>query len=253
MRLLLRIFLGVALFLSASLLRAETIPPKPTRYFEDHAQLVSASTAEALNRRLEQFERDTSNQVLVVTYPRMDTASSVEDYTVRIAQAWQVGQKDRKNGVVLFVFKADHQTYIQVGYGLEAVLPDALAFTIVRDEINPRFRNGDYAGGLSAGINSIMAASRGEYRGAGRTQNQRRGSAHGFSSLIAFFVILIFAGLNYRRSAGGVYGNRRLGGGWFPPMGGGGGWGGGSSGGGDGGGFSSGGGSFGGGGAGGKW
>jgi len=221
------------------------------RYFEDNARLVSASTAQALNRRLEQFERDTSNQFLVVTYPRMDSASSVEDYTVRVAQAWQVGQKERKNGVVLFVFKEEHQTYIQVGYGLEAVLPDALAFTIVRDEINPRFRNNDFAGGLSAGINSIISATRGEYRGTGRTQNQRRGGAHGFSPLIGFIVVLIIVGLNFRRSRGGVYGNRRMGGGFFPPIGGGGGWGGGSSGG--GGGFSSGGGSFGGGGAGGKW
>jgi uncharacterized protein len=246
------VLFALGLFLSAGWLRSETIPPKPTRYFNDYAGLVSAGTAETLNRRLEQFERDTSNQVLVVTYPKRDSASSLEDYTVRVAQAWQVGQKDRKNGAVLFVFKAEHETYISVGYGLEAVLPDALCSTIIRDEINPRFRNLDFAGGLSAGINSIMAATRGEYQGTGRTQNQRRGGTHGFSTLAVFLVVLIVMGLNARRSRGGVYGNTRgLGGGWFPPMGGGGGWGGGSSGG-DGG-FSSGGGSFGGGGAGGKW
>jgi len=249
------IFFFVALFIGALGLQAETLPPRPEYYFNDYTHLVSSRTAQILNQRLEQFERETSNQILVATFQKMDTASSVEDYTVRIAQAWGVGQKDRKNGAILFVFKDDHQTYIQVGYGLEGALPDALCSTIIREEINPRFRNGDFAGGLSAGINSIMAATRGEYHGTGITQAARRGANNGFGSLAIVVIVLVIAGLNFRRARRGYYGNtgRWGGGGWFPPFGGGsgGGWSGGGGGG--GGNFSSGGGSFGGGGAGGKW
>ncbi|MBV9009511.1 MAG: TPM domain-containing protein, partial [Verrucomicrobia bacterium] len=78
---------------------AETIPPKPDKYFNDYAGVVSPGVAERLNLQLAQFERDTSDQVLVAVYRKMESDSSIDDYTQRIAQAWGVGQKDRRNGV----------------------------------------------------------------------------------------------------------------------------------------------------------
>ena len=97
-------FFAVALLTAALTGRAaEVIPPKPDRYFNDYAGVVSPAVADRLNLQLAQFERDTSNQVLVVVYPKMQSDSSIEDYTRRVAQAWGVGQKDRRNGVVLFV------------------------------------------------------------------------------------------------------------------------------------------------------
>ena len=83
---------------------------------------------------LAQFERESSNQILVAIYPRMQSASSVEDYTVRVAQAWRVGQKARNNGVVLFVFQESRDVRIVTGYGLEGVLPDAIAKRIISDD-----------------------------------------------------------------------------------------------------------------------
>src|SRR5204863_8449176 len=109
---------------------AETIPPKPDRYFNDYAGVVSRGVGERLNTQLAQFERDTSNQVLVVVYRKMESDSSIDDYTRRVAQAWEVGQKDRRNGVVLFVFADDRKMFIQVGYGLEGALPDGTGFDI---------------------------------------------------------------------------------------------------------------------------
>jgi len=242
----------------------EVMPAAPKQYFNDYAHVVSPATAARLNQTLEQFERDTSDQILVVVYPKMQSDSSVEDYTVRVAQSWKVGQKGRDNGAVLFVFIQDRKMLLQVGYGLEGALPDALAKRIIETEIKPRFRNGDYDGGLSAGVTAILAATRGEYKGTGATVAESRGQSSA-GPVILFVVIFGIFGLFILASAMNT-GRRRRYGGWGWTMGGGGfsssSWGGGgfSSGswGGGGGGFSSGGfsgggGSFGGGGAGGSW
>ena len=153
---------------------AEIIPPKPAGYFTDYAGVVSKEAALRFNEKLAQFERDTSNQVLVVVFRKMESNSSIEDYTQRVAQAWGVGQKDRRNGAVLFVFVENRNMFLQVGYGLEGVLPDVTAFDITERHIKPRFRNNDYEGGLAAGIDLICKAIRGEYKGTGRTKRRHQ-------------------------------------------------------------------------------
>ena len=148
---------------------AEVIPPAPARYFNDYANAVPPATAAQLNQKLEDFERSTSSQILVAIFPKMQSDSSIEDYTVRVAQSWRVGQKAKNNGAVLFVFMQDHKMYLQVGYGLEGAMPDALCKRIIANEITPRFKAGDYGGGLSAGVTAILAAAKGEYKGTGQT------------------------------------------------------------------------------------
>ena len=125
--------------------------------------------------QLDQFERQTSNQILVAVYPRMQSDSSIEDYTVRVAQSWHAGRKGRDNGAVLFVFVQDRTMYIQTGYGLEGALPDALCKRIIDDEIAPAFTQGDYDGGLQAGVEAILAAAKGEYHGNGADRRRRCG------------------------------------------------------------------------------
>ena len=250
-------FFAVVLLTAAVTCRAaEVIPPKPDRYFNDYAGVVSPAVADRLNTQLAQFERDTSNQVLVVVYPKMQSNSSIEDYTRRVAQAWGVGQKDRRNGVVLFVFVDDRKMFIQVGYGLEGALPDVTAFDITERHIKPRFRVKDYDGGLTVGVDLIRKAIRGEYKGSGRT-NAERGSrsneSGGTAGLLVFLfaLVLFFVFVRVSRRRGGYrysgLGGPMITGGW-----GGSGWSSGSSDGGFGS-FSSGGGSFGGGGAGSSW
>src|SRR5262249_6327428 len=145
----------------------EVIPPAPGQYFNDYAHVASTAVAARLNKTLEDFERQTSDQILVAVYPKMESDSSIEDYTVRAAQSWKVGQKGKDNGAVLFVFVQDRRMFIQVGYGLEGALPDALAKRIIETEIKPRFRAGDFDGGLNAGVTAILSAVRGEYKGTG--------------------------------------------------------------------------------------
>ncbi len=232
---------------------AEVIPPKPDRYFNDYAGVVSKEAAYRFNEQLAQFERETSDQVVVAVFPKMQSDSDVADYTQRLAQAWGVGKKERRNGVVLFVFIQDRKMFIQVGYGLEGALPDITAFDITEYHIKPLFRNGDYQAGLATGIDLICKAIRGEYKGSGKTAaEQHHGSgAPSLLFFIIFVVVLIIISRVMRRLGGYGYSSGR-GGPIFLPTGGGGGW---SSGGGGGGfsGFSGGGGSFGGGGAGSSW
>jgi uncharacterized protein len=258
----------IALFFTHAF-AAEVIPPVPPNHFNDFAGVVRRETATQLNRELAQFERDTSNQIVVAVYPRMQSASSVEDYTVRVAQQWGVGQRDRRNGAVLFVFQQSRDVRIVTGYGLEGALPDALAKRIIEEEIVPRFRAGDFDAGLTAGVRAMMAAVRGEYRGTGKTaadtgaRARSRGIGQSGITLLLMFAFMIFGALRARSRRNLVYGRRGRrtmwgnggpwigGGGWGGGGGfGGGGWGGGGGGGGS---FSGGGGSFGGGGAGGKW
>ena len=231
----------------------EVIPPAPTAYFNDYAHVVSAGTAAQLNKTLEDFERQSSDQIVVAVFPKMQSDSSVEDYTVRVARSWQAGLKDKNNGAVLFVFVQDHKLFLQTGYGLEGVLPDALCKRIIDEQISPRFKAGDFDGGLTAGVQAIISAVKGEYKGTGTTvaeQLQRLKQILPVIFVIAIFVLIFIVFLRGGNFRGG-YSTWTIGSGGSS-----GGWGGGgfSSGGGfSGGGFSGGGGSFGGGGAGGSW
>lgn len=254
------LFLASALLAGTCLPAAERLPPAPPRHFNDYAGVVSRPVADQLDARLVQFERESSNQLLVVIYPRMESDSSVEDYTVRVAQAWKVGQAARDNGAVLFSFMQERQLYLQVGYGLEGVLPDATAKQIIEREIVPRFRAGDIDGGMTAAVNAMIAATKGEYKGTDRTRAETRGTNPVGPLALGIILVVIWIAFSFARrglNRPSVFMNPRrrmivatspwwLGGG-----GSGGNWGGGSGGG--GGGFSGGGGSFGGGGAGGKW
>jgi len=234
---------------------AEVIPPKPAGYFNDYAGVVSKDAALRFNQQLAQFERETSNQVVAAVFPKMQSDSDVADYAQRIAEAWGVGSKAQRNGVVLFVFIADRKASIQVGYGLEGVLPDITAFDIRQNHINPHFRNGDYEGGLAEGIDSIFKAIRGEYKGTGKTVRERQGKGNSFAGNLIFFplfAIFLFFISRLKPRRGYHYSSSGAGWGWSFGSGGGSG-GGGSSGGGGFSGFSGGGGSFGGGGSSGSW
>ncbi|MGI8436254.1 MAG: TPM domain-containing protein [Chthoniobacterales bacterium] len=254
MRFLPAIF-ALVLLLPAGARAAEVMPPKPARYFNDYANVVDPATASNLNDQLAQFERDTSTQIVVAVFRKMETDSSVEDYTQRIAQSWGVGGKENNNGAALFVFVDDHKMFIQTGYGVEGALPDATCFDITHNLVAPFFKKNDYTGGLKAGVAAMMQAVRGEYKGTGLTTQESRQKSGGRGMpfwlilvIIVIFIIISRASRSGRRG----YGYSGFGGPFIGGFGGGGGGGGGFSGGG-GGGFSGGGGSFGGGGAGSGW
>jgi uncharacterized protein len=235
----------------------DPLPPAPEHYFNDYAGVVPKDVAERLEAKLRAFDEQTSSQVVVAVFPELPSPS-LEDFTVRTAQSWKVGRKKLDNGVVLFVFIKDRKMRIEVGYGLEGALPDAVANQIIRDVMAPRFRQGDYGGGIDAAVDAIIAATRGEYKAEPARVPARRNQSPVPLWLVLFFFLFVVLPLLRRARNGPRTYHRR---GWSTPWwysGGGGDWGsggfGGSSGGDSGGGgFSGGGGSFGGGGASGSW
>ncbi len=250
------LLLAVCLSQAVLAAAADPLPAKPSQFVSDKAGILSAQTIATLNSRLEAFERDTSNQVIVATFPKVPDGFVLEDFSQRTAEAWGIGQRKDDNGVALFVFPKDRKTRIEVGYGLEGALPDILAKRIIENEMLPAFRAGNFDSGVSRGVNAILQATRGEYQGTGRTDADREGGEQGSWIFLLLFILIIMIIITANRNAlrrGTYYGPRGRRTVWTPPIGGG--WGGGGfgRGSGGGGGFSGGGGSFGGGGASGSW
>jgi uncharacterized protein len=275
-----------ALAVAASAHATLEIPPLEGRV-NDRAGVLSRQQATDLERRLARFEDETSHQIVVLTLPTL-AGEPIEEFALRVAESWEIGRAGLDNGIVLVVVPDDREARIEVGYGLEGVVPDAIAKRVLEDVMFPRFRSGDLAGGIEAGVAALMKAARGEAIPNERRSRGRRGawdplSAVFFSSLLASFVAIPFR-RSRRRALGAAVGAVVSGGltylflhllgwtalafgvgalfAWFATSenweGGGGGlgdygWGGGWSGGGGGGGFGGGGGGFGGGGASGRW
>ena len=125
--------------------------------------MISPEAGLRLEEALHHFEDETSNQIVVVTFPSLE-GESLEDFSIRLAEAWKIGQKGKDNGVILLVFKNDRKVRIEVGYGLEGVLTDATSKLIIENEIAPRFKQGKFDEGIEAAVQAIIAATRGEYR-----------------------------------------------------------------------------------------
>lgn len=181
-------------WLAVSAHAAEVIPPVPTAFFNDEANVVPSPVASQLNETLAQFERDSSNQLLVAIYPKMQTDSSIEDYANRLFQAWGPGLKDKDNGAVLLVFIQDRKMRIEVGYGLEPRLTDAECFRII-EELKPHFRSGDYATGLTNAVTSMIAATQGEYTGTGKTLAEEQTGTAGDAFIALFVLVIVLMGV----------------------------------------------------------
>jgi uncharacterized protein len=151
------------------------LPAKPGRYATDATGRLDAARVSALNEKLATFERQTSNQVLVYVAGRVPPGTTLEEFANKAFSAWGIGQKGKDNGVLFAVFLDDRVMRIEVGYGLEGVLPDARARDITSDVVKPHFKSGDFTGGIEAGTEAIFAAVRGEGNaGTGQTLFEAR-------------------------------------------------------------------------------
>ena len=184
-------FLSASLFLlSTASVFASDIPRRPEGYVSDYAGMFSDSTRARLEQELRDFEEKTSNQVLVATFPSLQ-GEVLENYSIRLAEAWKPGQKGKDNGAILLVFKEDRKIRIEVGYGLEGVLTDARCKLIVENEIAPRFRAGDYEGGIERGVTAILSAIRGEYQSS-PVSSQKGWSSFRPTLFASFFISQLF-------------------------------------------------------------
>ncbi len=144
-------------------LYALDLPKAPQGRVNDHAGMITSSMEEVLENLLEDHEQDTSNQIVVATFPSLE-GNSIEDVSYRLATQWKLGQKDKNNGVLLIVFRNERKLRIEVGYGLEASLTDAKCRMIIENEIKPFFKSGNYDEGINSGVHAIIAVIRNEYQ-----------------------------------------------------------------------------------------
>jgi len=135
-------------------LDAQTLP-KPAGRITDLANIIDSATESELDARLDQLEQKTSSEIAVVTVPSLDGVP-VDDYAVRLFKEWGIGQAKTDNGVLVLVAPNEREMRIEVGYGLEGILPDGLAGQIIRENFTPRFRDNDYSGGIRDGVSRVI-------------------------------------------------------------------------------------------------
>ncbi len=196
----LRALLGAVAFFAlgatAALCAEVPIPASPTQWVTDTAGFLSPQTVDQLNTRLRSYEKKTGHQVLVYVAPTTGQ-TPLEDWTVRAFKAWKVGRKGLDDGLVLFIFPSDRKLRIEVGYGLEATVPDATAARIIRDTITPDIRAGQPDRAVIAGVDGILGVIGGEApqpAGSAGAGAQAEGSASEPLTAQDIFVLL-FAGL----------------------------------------------------------
>ena len=245
----------VAVLFALPALADPTFPPLTGRVV-DQAQVLSPDAERELTDKLENLETATGRQLVVATVPSLQ-GYPIEDYGYRLGRTWGIGQKDKDDGVILLVAPNERKVRIEVGYGLEPVLTDALSSVIIQSVILPKFRDGDLPGGIVAGTDALveqlgLPADQAKARVAEASQPERhKAQASPIAAIfVILFLIVVFSSLFRGGRRGGLgsalpwiilsaLGDSRRGGGW--------------GGGGGGGGFSGGGGSFGGGGSSGSW
>jgi uncharacterized protein len=148
------LFIWLIVFIPLSFFGME-IPNHTGQYVSDYAGVLSAQTENDINLALTEFETKTKNQIVVLTVPSLD-GESLELFANEVFNKWQIGQKNNNNGVLLLLSLEDKQIRIEVGYGLEGDLPDGVCGSIIRNEIVPYFKAGDFEGGVKSGVSSII-------------------------------------------------------------------------------------------------
>ena len=161
------------LLIACASLNAATIPPTPNQYFNDYAGVIAAPSVAFFNDLLARFERETSNQIVVAIYSKLNPDTTPEQFGKEAFSAWKPGQSERNNGVLVLLFLDDRKVRIQTGSGLEKVLPDKLCAEIIATDMGPNFRKGDYTDGIEAALNHIINTTRNAYKGDGHTAAEK--------------------------------------------------------------------------------
>ncbi len=184
--------------------------PALTGRINDYAAMISAPVKADLEAKIKQFETAESTQIVILTVPSLK-GDVIEDFSIRVAEAWKIGQKGKDNGILLIVSKDDRKVRIEVGYGLEGRLTDLVSGRITRNEIVPAFKAGQFDAGFTKGVTAIIAAVHGEYKGTPKTK--AKGDAPSMPLLGIIFLVIFLIFQIIRRFFGGGFGGGFFGGG----------------------------------------
>lgn len=182
-------------------------PPLAGRV-SDQARMLSPESLQRLEQKLAAFERETSNQVAVLTVPSLQ-GDNIDQFAIRVAEAWKIGQKGRDNGVLLVIAREERKVRIEVGMGLQGVLPDITAGRIIRDVMRPHLKAGNFDQGITVGVDSIILATKGEFKGTGQTSRHQQSAKNRSPSFITMLVgalVAVAVGGLFSRYLGGAAG-----------------------------------------------
>jgi uncharacterized protein len=168
--------------------------------------MLSKQARVNLEQKLAAFESDTSNQLAVLTIPSIQ-GDNIDQFAIRVAEQWKLGQKGKDNGVLLIMAQAERKVRIEVGMGLQGVLPDITASKIIREVMRPHLQTGDFDQGISAGVDAIIAATKGEFKATSQDPaNRAHKKKSSFSSvLVITLVVAVICGM-FSRYLGGAAG-----------------------------------------------
>jgi uncharacterized protein len=187
------------------------VPPLTGRVVDKTATLSSSDIA-SLDQTLKDFEARKGSQVAVLIVPTTQP-ETIEQYSLRVAEAWKIGRKKIDDGAILVVAKDDRKLRIEVGYGLEGALTDVTAKRIIDEVITPKFRSGDFAGGISDGVNRILRVIDGEPLPAPAQRQQNSGLLGNLDPFDPFLIFgMLFVGGIFRRVFGRLFGSLATGG-----------------------------------------
>lgn len=193
---LLRAFLGLLLALFTAVAGAQGVLPVPTLtgHVVDSTGTLSSAQQQALEGKLSAFEASSGSQVVVLMVPTTQP-EDIASYANRVGNTWKIGRKTIGDGLLLIVAKDDHKLRIEVAKTLEGAIPDLAASQIINDAITPRFKQGDFAGGVDAGVDQIMALIKGEALPAPDQAGHRNASGNGFQwqdlAVFLFFAVMV--------------------------------------------------------------
>ena len=197
------------LLLQSDLFAALAVPPLTGRV-NDYAGMISAPAKAEIEAKLKQFETAESTQIVILTVPSLK-GDPIEDFSIRVVEAWKIGQKGKDNGVLFIVSRDDPKVRIEVEYGLEGKLTDLVSGRIIRDEISPAFKAGQFDTGFAKGVDAIIAAAHGEYKA--NPKAARKGDSPSMSLLLIIFFIIYVIFQIFQRFFGGFGGGGFFGGG----------------------------------------
>jgi len=198
-----RIGLFLLIILSTIVVRSQSIPPAPNppRLVNDFAKQLNPTEADVLERKLVAYNDSTSSQITVVIVKSVKPYP-IADYSFKLGREWGVGQKDKNNGVVILWASDDREVFIATGYGMEGVLPDALAKRIVEQVILPEFKNGQFYRGLDRAADTIFKYATGEYKASPGSSNDQSVAPLMIAFLI-FLVLIIIISRSNKNNKGG--------------------------------------------------
>jgi uncharacterized protein len=179
---------------------SQELPPKSNTLVTDFTGTLSASDRQQLEQKLVAFDDSSSTQIAVVVM-KSTGDYDINDYGYKLGRAWGIGKKGKNNGILVLVAMGDRKVSIQTGYGAEGALPDVITHDIIQNDIMPRFKTGDYYGGLNAGTDDIIKYTKGEYKADKKAQN--KGGGGGSVAILIIIVVVILIVIFRNRGGGG--------------------------------------------------